>query len=50
MILSAYSLLLRKPAPSEADIIESMEDNLCRCGTHQRVVQAIQSAAKQMRG
>jgi carbon-monoxide dehydrogenase small subunit len=50
MILSAYSLLLRQPTPTEEDIIESLEENLCRCGTHQRVVQAIQSAARQMRG
>ncbi len=50
MILTAYSLLLKKPVLTEADIIESMEENLCRCGAHQRIVQAIQSAAKQMRG
>jgi aerobic-type carbon monoxide dehydrogenase small subunit (CoxS/CutS family) len=50
MILSAYSLLLKKPAPTEADIIEGMEDNLCRCGGYPRIVQAIQTAAKQMRG
>lgn len=49
MILTAYSLLLTKPAPKEEDIIESMEDNLCRCGSHQRIIQAIQSAAKTMR-
>ena len=50
MILTAYSLLLKKPAPTEADIIDGMEENLCRCGGYQRIVQAIQSAAKQMRG
>ena len=50
MILTAYSLLLKKPVLTEADIIESMEENLCRCGAHQRIVRAIQSAAKQMRG
>lgn len=50
MILTAYSLLLRNSAPTEADVIVGMEDNLCRCGSHKRIVQAIQSAAKQMRG
>ena len=50
MILTAYSLLWKKPAPTEADIIEGMEENLCRCGGYQRIVQAIQTAAKQMRG
>lgn len=50
MILTAYSLLLTNPAPTEANIIESMEDNLCRCGSHRRIVQAIQDAAKAMKG
>ena len=50
MILSAYSLLHEKPVPTEAGIIEGMNDNLCRCGAHLRIVQAIQSAAEEMRG
>ena len=50
MILSAYSLLLEKPRPTEAEIIEGMNDNLCRCGAHVRIIQAIQSAALEMRG
>ncbi len=50
MILNAYSLLLEKPQPTEAEIIEGMNDNLCRCGAHVRIVQAIQAAAKEMRG
>jgi aerobic-type carbon monoxide dehydrogenase small subunit (CoxS/CutS family) len=50
MILNAYSLLLEKPKPTEADIIEGMNDNLCRCGAHVRIIQAIQTAAQEMRG
>jgi aerobic-type carbon monoxide dehydrogenase small subunit (CoxS/CutS family) len=50
MILNAYSLLLEKPRPTESEIIEGMNDNLCRCGAHLRIVRAIQSAAKEMRG
>jgi aerobic-type carbon monoxide dehydrogenase small subunit (CoxS/CutS family) len=50
MILNAYSLLLEKPQPTEVEIIEGMNDNLCRCGAHVRIVQAIQSAAKEMGG
>jgi aerobic-type carbon monoxide dehydrogenase small subunit (CoxS/CutS family) len=50
MILNAYSLLLENPQPSEAQIIESMDHNLCRCGAHTRIVQAIQSAAGEMKG
>jgi aerobic-type carbon monoxide dehydrogenase small subunit (CoxS/CutS family) len=50
MILNAYSLLLEKPRPSEAEIIQGMNDNLCRCGAHLRIIQAIQTVAKEMRG
>lgn len=50
MILNAYSLLLEKPKPSEAEIIQGMNDNLCRCGAHLRIIQAIQTAAREMRG
>ena len=46
MILNAYGLLLRNPRPSPAEIIAGMDDNLCRCGAHPRILQAIQSAAK----
>jgi aerobic-type carbon monoxide dehydrogenase small subunit (CoxS/CutS family) len=46
MILTAYSLLRRNPLPSEAEIREGMEGNLCRCGAHKRIIEAIQSAAK----
>jgi len=49
MILNAYSLLIEKPKLTEKEILEGMNDNLCRCGVHQRIVQAIQSAAKAMR-
>jgi aerobic-type carbon monoxide dehydrogenase small subunit (CoxS/CutS family) len=50
MILSAYSLLMKNPAPSREEIISGMENNLCRCGAHTRIVQAIQTAAKNMPG
>ncbi len=50
MIMNAYGLLLEKDQPTEAEIIEGMNDNLCRCGSHVRIVQAIQSAAKEVKG
>ena len=50
MILNAYSLLLRNPRPTREDIVRGMERNLCRCGSHTRIVQAIESAAQKMRG
>ena len=50
MILNAYSLLLRNSRPTRAEISRGMESNLCRCGAHTRIIQAIQSAAKEMKG
>jgi len=50
MIMNALGLLLEKHQPTEAEIIEGMNDNLCRCGSHVRIVQAIQSAAKELKG
>lgn len=50
MILTAYSLLRDKPNPSDAEIAEGMEGNLCRCGAHKRIIEAIRAAAAEMRG
>jgi len=50
MILGAYSLLLKNPQPSYRGIVESMEIYLCRCGSYNRIIQAIQTAARTMKG
>jgi aerobic-type carbon monoxide dehydrogenase small subunit (CoxS/CutS family) len=50
MILNAYALLLNKRRPTRADIIRQMDDNLCRCGSHTRIVAAIQEAAGLVKG
>jgi aerobic-type carbon monoxide dehydrogenase small subunit (CoxS/CutS family) len=50
MILTAYSLLQQNPQPTRQEIIEGMNDNLCRCGAHTRIIDAIQSAATAMKG
>jgi aerobic-type carbon monoxide dehydrogenase small subunit (CoxS/CutS family) len=50
MILNAYSLLHQNPAPTREEIIRGMEDNLCRCGSYGRIIEAIQSAAAEMKG
>jgi aerobic-type carbon monoxide dehydrogenase small subunit (CoxS/CutS family) len=50
MILRAYAMLLKNPEPSTKDIVETMEGNLCRCGSYARIIQAIQIAARTMRG
>ena len=49
MILSAYGLLLENPKPTRQQIIDHMEDNLCRCGAHVRIIEAIETAAAEMR-
>ena len=46
MIMKAHSLLGENPNPSRSEIIEGMEENLCRCGAHPRILDAIESAAK----
>jgi len=48
MILKAYDLLVESPQPTQDEIISAMDDNLCRCGSHIRIVQAVQTAAKHM--
>jgi aerobic-type carbon monoxide dehydrogenase small subunit (CoxS/CutS family) len=50
MILKAYSLLAENPAPSGQEIIDGMDENLCRCGAHTRIVAAIESAVREMKG
>ena len=47
MIMQAKALLDTNPKPTEAQIREAMQNNLCRCGTHVRIVRAIQRAAAQ---
>jgi len=50
MILKAYSLLAENPTPSREEIIDGMDENLCRCGAHTRIVQAIETASQEMKG
>jgi nicotinate dehydrogenase subunit A len=45
MIMSAVSLLNNKRDPSEAEILQFMQGNVCRCGTYPRIVAAIRKAA-----
>jgi len=50
MIINAYALLKSNPNPSDAQIVATMEDNLCRCGAHKRILEAIRTAAHEARG
>jgi aerobic-type carbon monoxide dehydrogenase small subunit (CoxS/CutS family) len=50
MVLTAYGLLVRNPRPSLEEIIKGMNENLCRCGSYPRIIQAIEDAAQAMKG
>jgi aerobic-type carbon monoxide dehydrogenase small subunit (CoxS/CutS family) len=50
MIMNAVGLLGTEPHPSRAAIIEGMNNNLCRCGAHQRIVAAIEDASRKVGG
>ena len=45
MILTAAALLENTPHPTEKQIVERMDGNICRCGAYQRIVEAVQRAA-----
>jgi aerobic-type carbon monoxide dehydrogenase small subunit (CoxS/CutS family) len=50
MVLNAVALLQKNPKPGRQEIIKGMEDNLCRCGAHVRIIEAVETAAKEMKG
>ena len=49
IIMTAKALLDTNPRPTEADIRAALKGNLCRCGTHYRILRAIQRAATELR-
>jgi carbon-monoxide dehydrogenase small subunit len=49
MIMNAYGLLLQNPEPTHEEVVIAMDENLCRCGAHGRIIQAIQNAGKHMK-
>ena len=48
MIVRAHALLLRNAAPTDAQIREHMETNLCRCGVHLRILRAVRRASDEL--
>ena len=50
MVLNAYALLLKNPRPAPEEIVRSMDGNLCRCGSQNRIVAAIEEAAAGIKG
>jgi len=50
MILAALDLLRRNPDPSRDEIVQALDINLCRCGAHVRIIEAVRETARLMRG
>jgi aerobic-type carbon monoxide dehydrogenase small subunit (CoxS/CutS family) len=50
MIMQAVGLLSRQPEPTREDIAVAMSGNICRCGAYQRIMTAVEMAAKAMKG
>jgi nicotinate dehydrogenase subunit A len=48
ILMSAAALLKRNPSPSDADVRAALDRNLCRCGSHNRIVKAVLRAAAAM--
>lgn len=48
ILISAAALLKRKPSPTEAEVRAALDRNLCRCGSHNRMVRAVLRAASEM--
>jgi carbon-monoxide dehydrogenase small subunit len=50
MIVTAVGMLKKNPSPTRQEIVEGMEENLCRCGAHMRIIDAVEDASKAMKG
>jgi nicotinate dehydrogenase subunit A len=48
-LISAKALLDRNPAPSRREIAAALDDNICRCGSHNRILRAVERAARVIR-
>ena len=48
ILLTASALIERNPSPTRADIAAALDGNICRCGTHNRIIRAVQRAAAAM--
>ena len=50
ILIAAKALLDRNPSPSRAEIARALDDNICRCGAHNRILRAVAKAAAQLHG
>jgi nicotinate dehydrogenase subunit A len=49
ILISAKALLDRNPSPSRTEIAKALDDNICRCGSHNRILRAVERGAARMR-
>ena len=49
ILISAKALLERNPSPSRPEIAQALDGNICRCGTHNRIMHAVEKAATRLR-
>lgn len=50
MIMTAAGMLMKNPSLTRQEIVAGLEQNLCRCGAHNRILDAVETAAKEMKG
>ncbi len=50
MIMTAAGMLMKNPSLTRQEIVNGLEQNLCRCGAHPRILDAVETAAKEMKG
>jgi len=50
MIMTSVGLLKKNSSPSREEIVAGLEDNLCRCGAHKRIIEAVEDASKVIKG
>jgi nicotinate dehydrogenase subunit A len=50
MLIAAAALLARNPSPTREDIVAALDAHLCRCGTHLRILRAVERAARELQG
>jgi aerobic-type carbon monoxide dehydrogenase small subunit (CoxS/CutS family) len=50
MIMTVTGLLIKNPSPTRQEIIDGLENNYCRCSAHVRIIEAVQTAAGEMKG
>jgi aerobic-type carbon monoxide dehydrogenase small subunit (CoxS/CutS family) len=50
MIMTAAAMLIKNPSLTRQEVIDGLENNLCRCGAHTRIIDAVETAAREMKG